>query len=98
MISILSLCTISISLDPHAPLELLAVLSLEREHHAFLDLDRVVERPDARDDRLVVLREAETVAPEVRRGLVLFRVAPGFLRRRPLRSDLARGGADFHRL
>src|ERR1700704_547251 len=43
--------------DPHAPLELLAVLGLEREHHAFLDLDRVIERPDARNDRLVVLRD-----------------------------------------
>src|SRR4051812_20099386 len=29
-------------LDPHAPFELPAVLGLEREHHAFLDLDRVV--------------------------------------------------------
>src|SRR3989442_4354817 len=29
-------------LDPNTPLELLAVLGLEREHHAFLDLDRMV--------------------------------------------------------
>src|SRR5262245_24390359 len=36
-------------LDPHAVAEALAVLRLEREGHAFLDLDRMVERPDARD-------------------------------------------------
>src|SRR5579864_3906264 len=34
-------------LDAHTPLELPAVLGFEREHHAFLDLDRMVERPDA---------------------------------------------------
>src|SRR6266705_2437249 len=85
-------------LDSNTPLELLAVLGLEREHHAFLDLDRVVERPDARDDRLVVLRETEAVSPQVRRGLVLLRVAPGFLRRGPFRGDLPRGRAHFHRL
>src|SRR6202158_4931430 len=42
-------------LDAHAPLMRLAVLGLERKHHPFLDLDRMVERPDARDDRRVVL-------------------------------------------
>src|SRR5262249_41881585 len=35
-------------LDAHAPAEFLSVLGLEREHHAGLDLDGVVERPDAR--------------------------------------------------
>src|SRR5437763_12937029 len=44
-------------LDAHAPAEALAVLGLEREHHAGLDLDRMVERPDAGDHRLIVLRE-----------------------------------------
>src|SRR5690242_2572168 len=66
-------------LDAHAPLEFLAVLGLEREHHAFLDLDRMVERPDARDHGLVVLRQAQAVAPEVGRSLVLLLVAPGLL-------------------
>src|ERR1700681_201643 len=36
-------------LDAHAPLMRLAVLRLERKHHPFLDLDRMIERPDARD-------------------------------------------------
>src|SRR5499426_1600710 len=85
-------------LDAHAPLEALAVLGLERENHAFLDLDRVIERPDARDDRLVVLREPEPVPPQVGRGLILLLVAPRFFRRRPLRRDLARSRADLYRL
>src|SRR5262249_3136578 len=34
-------------LDPDTPLVLLAVLGFEREHHAGLDLERMVERPDA---------------------------------------------------
>src|SRR3990167_4193847 len=50
-------------LDPDAPLVLLAVLRLQGEDHARADLERVVERPDARDDRLVVLRKAQAVAP-----------------------------------
>src|SRR5262249_6129673 len=33
--------------DAHAPAEFLPVLGLEREHHAGLDLDRMIERPDA---------------------------------------------------
>src|SRR5260221_9246721 len=63
-------------LDAHAPLELLAVLGLEREHHAFLDLDRVIERPDARNDGLVVLRKPKAVTPEVGGGLIFLRVTP----------------------
>src|SRR2546426_10439018 len=50
-------------LDPHAPLMRLAVLRLEGEHHPFLDLDRMIERPDARDHRWIVLCEAQSVAP-----------------------------------
>src|SRR2546423_14959409 len=38
-------------LDAHAPLMRLAVLGLESKHHPFLDLDRTVEGPDARDHR-----------------------------------------------
>src|SRR5512138_2248064 len=34
-------------LDAHAPLELLAVLGFQGEHHALADLDWMVERPDA---------------------------------------------------
>ena len=49
------------------------MLRLEREGHPGLDLDGVVERPDARDHRWVVLREAQAVAPVVRRRLVLLR-------------------------
>src|SRR5258706_15859480 len=52
-------------LDANAPLEFLAVLGFEREHHAFLDLDRMIERPDARDHGLVVLREPEAVPPKI---------------------------------
>src|SRR2546426_1138551 len=71
-------------LDPHPPLVSFAVLGLQREDHARPDLERVVERPDARDHRLVVLGEAEAVTPEVRGGLVLLGVAPRFPRRGPL--------------
>src|SRR5262252_10878337 len=53
-------------LDAHAVPEALAVLGLERKGHSGLDLDRMVERPDARDHRRVVLREAEAVAPQIR--------------------------------
>src|SRR5882757_254285 len=38
-------------LDTHAVAIALAVLGLEREGHALLDLDGMIERPDARDDR-----------------------------------------------
>src|SRR5262249_48020306 len=85
-------------LDAHAPAEAVAVLGLEREHHAGLDLDRMVERPDAGDDRLIVLREPQSVAPEIGRGLVLLGVTPGFLRRGPFRGDFARRRADAHRV
>src|SRR5690348_11892767 len=47
----------------HAIAEALAVLSLERKGHAGLDLDRMIERPDARDHRRIVLREPEPMAP-----------------------------------
>jgi hypothetical protein len=36
-------------LNAHTVPEALAVLRLERERHSGLDLDRVVERPDAGD-------------------------------------------------
>src|SRR5262249_3797893 len=32
--------------DAHAPAEFLSVLRFEREHHAGLDLDGMIERPD----------------------------------------------------
>src|SRR6266404_1001190 len=64
-------------LDAHAVAEALAVLGLQREGHAFLDLDRMVERPDARNDRLVVLGKPQPVPPQVRGGLILVLVAPG---------------------
>src|SRR5262249_25969128 len=60
------------SLDAHAVTETLAMLGLEREGHSRLDLDRMVERPDARDHRRVVLRKPEAVAPQIRGRLVLF--------------------------
>src|SRR5262245_17515357 len=83
-------------LDAYAVAEALAVLGLERERHAFLDVDRMVERPDARDHRRIVLRETETMTPEIGGGLVLVLVAPGLHRGRPLQRDIARGGADLH--
>src|SRR5262249_30257351 len=52
-------------LDAHAELVRLPVLRLEREHHPRLDLDGMVERPDARDDGRIVLREPQAVAPKV---------------------------------
>src|SRR5271166_6559056 len=39
--------------DPHAVMEFFAVLGFEREGHALFDFDRMIERPDARDDRRV---------------------------------------------
>src|SRR2546430_1611808 len=44
-------------LDPHAELVPLAVLGLEREDHAGLDLEGMVQGPDPRDDRRIVLRD-----------------------------------------
>src|SRR5260370_20082655 len=82
-------------LDAYPIAEFLAVLRLQREGHALLDLDRMIERPDARDDRGVVLREAQAMAPEVGGRLILVLVAPGFHGRRPLHGNLARGGAGF---
>ena len=82
--------TYSISSSRTPKLVQLAVLRLERERHARLDLDGVVERPDARDDRLVVLGQAEPVAPEVGGSLVLLLVAPGFLGGGPLRRRCRR--------
>src|SRR6266566_1702586 len=49
--------------DAHPVTEALAVLGLERKRHSGLDLDRVIERPDARDHRRVVLRKPQTMAP-----------------------------------
>src|SRR5678815_1579406 len=83
-------------LDAHAPAVHLPVLGFKREDHPWLDLDRVIERPDARDDRWIVLREAEPVSPEVGCCLILFRVAPRVLRRRPLQRDLSRRRAGLH--
>src|ERR1700722_4043456 len=83
-------------LDAHAVAGALAVLGLESEGHAFLDLDRMIERPDARDHRRIVLRKPEAVAPQVGGGLVLVLVAPGLHRGGPLERDVARGGADLH--
>src|SRR5262249_24168431 len=84
-------------LDAHAVAEPLAVLRLERERHAFLDFDRMVERPDARDHRRIVLCQTKTMDPQIGGGLVLVLVAPGLHRRRPLERDVARGGAGLHR-
>src|SRR5262245_33988323 len=50
-------------LDAHTVTVTLAVLGLERKRHALLDLDRVVERPDARDHRRIILCKTESVAP-----------------------------------
>src|SRR6202043_4204498 len=52
-------------LDAHPIAELLAVLRLQREGHALLDLDRMIERPDARDDRGIVLGKTQAMAPKV---------------------------------
>src|SRR6478752_3201722 len=76
-------------LDAHAVTKALAVLRLERERHALLNLDRMIERPDARDHRRIVLREAEAVTPEIGGGLVFVFVAPGLHRRGPLHRDVA---------
>src|SRR5579872_2984624 len=52
-------------LEPHAPLQHLAVLRLECEAHPFLNVDRIVERVDPTDHRHVVLRQPESVPPQV---------------------------------
>src|SRR2546428_7101270 len=74
----------------------LAMLGLEGESHPRLDLYRVVERPDPRDHRRIVLREAEAMAPEVGRCLILLRVSPDLLRRWPLGGDVLRRRAGLH--
>ena len=84
-------------LDAHAVAEALAVLGLQRKGHASLDLDGMVEGPDARDHRRIVLREAKAMAPQIGRGLILLLVAPGLLCGWPLLGDLARRGARLHR-
>src|SRR5262249_7350649 len=84
-------------LDTHAVAETFAVLGLERKGHAFLDLDRMVERPDARNHRRIVLRQPEAMAPEVRCRLVFILIAPGLHRRGPFHRDVARSGADLYR-
>src|SRR5947208_17169757 len=50
----------------------------------------MVERPDARDHRLVVLGEAEAVPPEVGGSLILLLVAPRLPGRGPLERDVPR--------
>src|SRR5438067_8766370 len=70
-------------LNAYAPPEAMAVLGFERKHHAGLDFDRMVERPDPGNHGLIVLCEPEAMAPEVGCRLVFFRITPGFLRRRP---------------
>src|SRR5215469_14767764 len=50
-------------LDAYAVMEFLPVLRLERKRHAFFDFDRMIERPDARDDRRIVLRQTQAMAP-----------------------------------
>src|SRR5260370_10134950 len=57
-------------LDPHAVAETLAVLGLEREGHALLDLDRMVQRPDAREHLRIILRYPHGVAPHIGRARV----------------------------
>src|SRR5262245_19676757 len=57
----------------------------------------MIERPYARNHRWIVLRETETVSPEIGGGLVLVLVAPSFHCRRPLERDVARGGAYLYR-
>src|SRR5260370_39866227 len=78
-------------LDAHPIAEFLAVLRLQREGHALLDLDRMIERPDARDDRGVVLREAQAITPKGGGPLILVFLAPGFHFRRPFHGDRACG-------
>src|SRR4249919_3198143 len=67
-------------LDAHAVTETLAVLGLQREGHAFLDVNWMVQRPDARDHRWIVLRKPETMAPKVGGGLVFVLIAPSLHR------------------
>ena len=67
-------------LDTHPVAKPFAVLRFKRKRHAFLNFDRMVERPNTGDDRRIVLRKPKPVAPQVRRGLVFVLVAPRFLR------------------
>src|SRR5262249_58828871 len=55
--------------DAHAIVKFLPVLRLEGEGHSFFDLDRMVERPDARNHRRIVLRKTKSMPPKICRRL-----------------------------
>src|SRR5262249_9741556 len=73
------------------------MLRLESEGHSFFDLDRMVERPDARNHRRIVLCKTKSMAPKICRRLVLVFVAPSLHRRRPFERDVTRRGPGFDR-
>ena len=60
-----------------------SMLGLQGKNHTCFDLNRVVQRPDTGDDRRIVLREAETVPPQISGCLVFLVIAPGFFCGRP---------------
>ena len=70
---------------------------LEGEHHALLDLDRVVERVDARDHRRLVEADAEAV-PELQAEARLLVGEAELLRGRPDARDLVGRHAGAHEL
>ena len=75
--------------ETHTEVVELAVLGLEGEDHTLLDFLGMIERPDPRDDRLVVLGESESVTPQVCGSLVFFLVTPDLLGRWPDMCALA---------
>src|SRR5437016_3217627 len=70
-------------------------IGLEREHHARLDLVRVIHRHEATDDRPLVQGNAEAMAELQRKGLHLVREAE-LLRLREHHRNLVSADAGAH--
>src|SRR6185503_20727159 len=68
---------------------------LEREEHAFLELDRLVERVQAADDRSLVQADTHAVS-ELQAERVELVLEPELLRLGPHGGELIRGVARLH--
>src|SRR4029078_12087037 len=87
-----------LSLDPRSGVAVLGrAIRLERDDHALLDLDRVVDRVESADDRPFLKEEPHAVTELEAEALHLVREAEllGF---RPDTRDLVRSDARSHQL
>jgi hypothetical protein len=85
-------------LDPRRrPPVFCGTVRLEREQHALLDLQRVHERVQPRDDRPLVQAHPDAVA-ELQPERVHLVLEPELLGLRPHRRDLVGGGAGLHQV